>query len=134
MKALPFSLLLLSISSAATAAPTTVNVQKHFPTEICDAFGIQPCTIKSVDAFSEVDLNNDGVKEIIFAHGGGSCGEQHYIYAYRNKKWEQIANWCGMDGGAYKVLPSKHNEYFDIDTYLGVIRFDGKKYPDTTSK
>lgn len=113
-----------------------MNVQKYLPKEVCDSVGIRTCNVKNVDSFSEVDLNNDGEKEIIFAYDGGSCGEQHYIYTRtrKDKKWVEIANWCGMDGGAYKVLSSKHNGYFDIDTYVGVIRFDGKKYADTTSK
>ncbi|SDD32941.1 hypothetical protein SAMN05428966_10433 [Massilia sp. PDC64] len=49
-------------------------------------------------------------------------------------KWEQIGNWCGMDGGAYSVLKSKHKGFRDIDTHFGVLRFNGKEYPNTTKK
>ncbi|MFZ4875850.1 hypothetical protein ACL9RI_12245 [Janthinobacterium sp. Mn2066] len=131
MKRTNFFLLLVSIFSAATATPA-VRAQEHLPQEICKELNIQPCSVRSVDAFSEVDLNSDAKKEIIFAYSGGSCGEQHWVYVQKGKKWIGIASWCGMDGGAYRVLSSKHNGYFDIDTNFGVIRFNGKIYSNTT--
>jgi hypothetical protein len=110
------------------------NAGENLPKEICSEVGIPACDVKSVDAFSAVDLNGDGEKEVIFAYDGGSCGEQHYVFMKKNMKWVQIANWCGMDGGAYTVLRSKHNGYFDIDTNIGKLRFNGKMYPNTTRK
>lgn len=131
MKAPTFVLLLVAAYSISARAAIA---QEYLPKEVCDKVGVRLCHVKSVDAFSAVDLNGDGKKEIIFAYDGGSCGEQHYVYARKKNEWIEIANWCGMDGGAYNVLRSKHNGYFDIDTYLGVIRFDGTKYPNTTTK
>lgn len=104
------------------------------PKEICKDLGIKTCNVSEVDAFSEVDLNGDGKNEIIFGYDGGSCGEQHWVYLKNDSKWLKIGNWCGMDGGAYKVLSSKHNGFFDIDTLFGVIRFDGKQYTRRTQK
>lgn len=124
------------LTTAFTAGSALGAEVVSMPKQICDQFQIKRCEnfIKEVDAFTSVDLNSDGIKEIIFAYDGGSCGEQHYVFSYKDKHWLQIANWCGMDGGGYKVLSSKHNKFLDIDTGLGVIKFDGKKYPNTTSK
>lgn len=112
----------------------TAKNQSALPKQVCDDLGIEICSASSVEAFSEVDLNGDGKKEIIFAYSGGSCGEQHWVYTQKNSKWLKIANWCGMDGGGYKVLSVKHNDFFDIDTLFGVIRFDGKRYEKKTTK
>ena len=133
MKILKFYVFFFLMSFLAATA-SAASEQVRFPKQICDEYSIRPCDVKSVDAYSEVDLNGDGKKEIIFAYDGGSCGEQHYVYTQKNDKWVQLANWCGMDGGAYKVLPSKHNGHLDIDTNFGVIRFNGKSYPNTTKK
>lgn len=133
MKVLKFFFLFVAMPFAAATA-CAANVQGQLPKQICEENSIRPCEAKSVDAYSEVDLNGDGKKEVIFAYDGGSCGEQHYVYTQKSDKWVQIANWCGMDGGAYKVLSSKHNGYLDIDTNFGVIRFNGKNYPNTTKK
>lgn len=92
------------------------------------------CDPSQVHAFSAIDLNADGKNEIIFAWSGGSCGEQHWIFTRKSGKWEQIGNWCGMDGGAYSVLKSKHKGFSDIDTQFGILRSNGKKYPNTTKK
>ncbi|VXC71312.1 hypothetical protein [Massilia sp. 9I] len=104
------------------------NAGEILPKEICKEVGVPVCDVKGVDAFSAVDLNGDGKKEIIFAYDGGSCGEQHYVFMKQDMKWVQIANWCGMEGGAYKVLRTKHNGHFDIDTYVGKLCFNGKTY------
>jgi hypothetical protein len=102
--------------------------------DACLALHIQSCDVERIEAFSAIDLNGDGTKEIIFAYEGGSCGAQHYIFTQRNNKWVRIANWCGMDGGGYNVLSLKHKGYSDIDTGIGIIRFNGSNYPDTTKK
>ena len=104
------------------------------PKDACVAMSDKSCEPSQVHAFSAVDLNADGEKEIIFAWSGGSCGEQHWVFTRKNEKWKQIGNWCGMDGGAYSVLKTKHKGFNDIDTNFGIIRFNGKEYPDTTKK
>ncbi|MBA5637884.1 hypothetical protein H3H37_12550 [Duganella sp. LX20W] len=113
---------------------STAKTQPVLPKQVCDDLGIEICNVSSVDAFSEIDLNGDGAKEVLFAYSGGACGEQHWIYTQRNSKWVEIANWCGMDGGGYKVLSVTHNGFLDIDTLFGVIRFDGKQYTKKTKK
>jgi hypothetical protein len=125
-------LLVATIAALVLAAYWFSDSNLNLPKEACDLLEIQPCDSKSVDAFSKVDLNGDGEKEVIFAYGGGSCGEQHYVYAKRNRKWVEIGGWCGMDGGGYTVMLKKKNGYFDIDTGVGIARYSSDKYSNTT--
>jgi hypothetical protein len=117
-----------------TALPASAAPPQPGTEDACIAMNDKSCDVIDVHVFSAVDLNADAEKEIIFAWSGGSCGEQHWIFTRRKGKWEQIGNWCGVDGGAYSVLRSKHNGFRDIDTHFGVLRFTGKEYPDTTKK
>jgi hypothetical protein len=53
------------------------------PKDACIAMDDKSCEPSQVHAFSAVDLNADGKKEIIFAWSGGSCGEQHWVTSRR---------------------------------------------------
>ncbi len=86
------------------------------------------CTEEKLFAVYD-DLNNDGVKELIVHFGGGSCGEQYYVFKINSKiKWENIGNWCGCDHGKAKVKKTKHNGYKDIYTCGESGMFNGKEY------
>jgi hypothetical protein len=122
------------IAALLTAFSASATPSQPGPQDACAAMDDKSCDVSDVHAFSAVDLNADGEKEIIFAWSGGSCGEQHWVFTRKKGKWEQIGNWCGMDGGAYSVLKSKHNGFRDIDTNLRVLRFNGKEYSNTTKK
>jgi len=120
--------------TASAAYPAFAASPPLTTKDACIAFDKKSCDASRVDAFSSVDLNADGEKEILFAYDGGSCGEQHYVFSRKNGKWTRIANWCGMDGGGYAILKSRHKGFLDINTGLGILRFNGKEYPDTTKK
>ena len=101
------------------------------PEEICVSIGIDDCSKLTEENTSAqyVDLNQDGIKELIFVYGGGSCGSNYWVFKLDKRvKWIGIGRWCGCEDGIFKVKKTKHNGYLDIWScgYSGF--FNGKKY------
>ena len=106
------------------------NADMQLPEEVCSVIGANSyqCTEKQVNA-KFVDLNNDGVKELIANWGGGSCGSQYFVFKLDDSiKWKLIGNWCGCDTGITRLGKSSHNEFLDIFTCGVSGFFDGNKY------
>ena len=118
-----FTLIVFSSASFASA-------DLQLPTEVCNQIGANSnqCTEKQVNA-KFIDLNNDGVKELIANWGGGSCGSQYFVFKLDDSiKWKLIGNWCGCDTGITRVGKSSHNGFLDIFTCGLSGFFDGNKY------
>ena len=102
----------------------------QLPAEVCSEIGANSnqCTEKQVNA-KFVDLNNDGIKELITNWGGGSCGSQYYVFKLDDAiKWKLIGNWCGCETGVTRIGKTTHSKYLDIFTCGVSGFFDGNKY------
>ena len=89
------SLLLMPLFSLAGPAQPS-------PIDACVAMDDKSCEPSQVHAFSAVDLNADGEKEIIFARSGGSCGEQHWYSLVRTRNGNRSAT--GAEWTAVHIL------------------------------
>lgn len=80
-----------------------------------------------------IDLNNDGIDEVITYVSGnlvcGSSGCTSYILQGKEKNWEIIGDF--FPGGNFLVSSKKTNGFFDI-SYIGSkkysCKFNGKSY------
>ena len=116
---------LILVSSMAWA-----NADMQLPEEVCSVIGANSsqCTEKQVHA-KFVDLNNDGIRELITHWGGGSCGSQYFVFRLDDTiKWKLIGSWCGCETGITRIGKSSHNKYLDIFTCGISGFFDGNKY------
>ena len=122
--------LLLSAALTLTSGMTWASADLMLPEEVCSVIGSNStqCTEKQVNA-KFVDLNNEGVKELITNWGGGSCGSQYFVFKLDDTiKWKLIGNWCGCETGITRIGKSSHNNYLDIFTCGISGFFDGTKY------
>ena len=106
------------------------NADMQLPEEVCSVIGAttNQCTEKQVHA-KFVDLNNDGINELITYWGGGSCGSQYFVFKLDDAiKWKLIGNWCGCENGVSRIGKTSHNKYLDIFTCGISGFFDGNKY------
>lgn len=125
MKAISTFFILFLLSSM-----TWASADLMLPAEVCSEIGANSnqCTEKQVNA-KFVDLNNDGVKELITNWGGGSCGSQYFVFKLDDAiKWKLLGNWCGCETGITRIGKSSHNKYLDIFTCGVSGFFDGTKY------
>ena len=125
MRAISTFCILFLLSSMSWASADLM-----LPAEVCSEIGANSnqCTEKQVNA-KFVDLNNDGVKELITNWGDGSCGSQYFIFKLDDAiKWKLIGNWCGCETGVTRIGKTTHNKYLDIFTCGVSGFFDGKKY------
>lgn len=114
----------------------------YLPVGVCqqikikDPVGYEDCEIateKSTGA-SYIDLNDDGVKELIFIQGSHSCGSMYWIFELnKNIQWKYKGSFCGCewteeDRIPYKVVDSKRNGYKIIKTCGVSGFFNGKEY------
>ena len=122
--------LLLSAVFAISISMTWASADLLLPAEVCSAIDANSnqCTEKQVNA-KFVDLNKDGIKELITNWGGGSCGSQYYVFKIDDSiKWKLIGNWCGCETGVTRIGKTTHNKYLDIFTCGVSGFFDGEKY------
>jgi hypothetical protein len=122
--------LLLTTVIAISSSMAWASADLMLPEEVCSVIGANSnqCTEKKVNA-KFVDLNNDGVKELITNWGGGSCGSQYFVFKVDDAiKWKLIGNWCGCETGITRIGKSSHNKYLDIFTCGHSGFFDGTKY------
>ncbi len=116
---------LILVSSMAWA-----NADMQLPEEVCNVIGANSsqCTEKQVHA-KFVDLNNDGIRELITHWCCGSCGSQYFFFRLDDTiKWKLIGSWCGCETGITRIGKSSHNKYLDIFTCGISGFFDGNKY------
>ncbi len=122
--------LLLTTVIAISSSMVWASADLQLPTEVCIEIGANSnqCTEKQVNA-KFVDLNNDGVKELITNWGGGSCGSQYFVFKLDDTiTWKLIGNWCGCETGVTRIGKTSHNKFLDIFT-CGISGFyDGTKY------
>ena len=98
------------------------------PDEVCAEIFVKECT-ESQNNAKFVDLNSDGVNELVVSTSGGSCGSQYYVFKNNKKlKWQKIGNWCGCGDGIATISQSKHHGFRDIKTCGVSGFFDGKSY------
>lgn len=124
----------IAIVLAATLLSATDafgEVDSMLPKDICTFLGASDCTSLTEEQTQAryVDLNGDGTKELIFSHGGGSCGSNYRVFELdESVKWKDIGGWCGCEDGLFQINKTNHNGYLDIWTcgYTGF--FDGKRY------
>ncbi len=122
--------LLLTTVIAISSSMAWASADLMLPEEVCSVIGANSnqCTEKQVNA-KFVDLNNDGIKELITNWGGGSCGSQYFVFKLDDAiKWRLIGNWCGCETGITRIGKSSHNKYLDIFTCGVSGFFDGTKY------
>ena len=122
--------LLLSTVITILSSMTWASADLMLPVEVCSEIGANSnqCTEQQVKA-KFVDLNNDGVKELITNWGGGSCGTQYFVFKLDDTiKWRLIGNWCGCENGVSRFGKTSHNKYLDIFTCGVSGFFDGTKY------
>ena len=122
--------LLLTAVFIISSSMAWASADLMLPAEVCSEFGANSnqCTEKQVNA-KFVDLNNDGIKELITNWGGGSCGSQYYVFKLDDAiKWKLIGNWCGCETGVTRIGKTTHSKYLDIFTCGVSGFFDGNKY------
>lgn len=95
--------------------------------------------------FTEVDLNNDGNKEVVVYTAGLHCGTSEcpvYIFRRSGNSYLLIGRTGAIsNGGQIALLPSRSNGWYDIATFVynpqqrtanwKLHRFNGKSYQNT---
>jgi len=82
-----------------------------------------------------LDLNGDGVKDVVISPGLGDCGSEeclHSLYVVRGKCFDPVGTVFHIP----ELLETKHHGLFDVRITVridgksehGTYRFDGKKY------
>ena len=90
----------------------------------------EDCTYKATRS-RFLDLNDDGVDELFFEFGGGSCGRGFHIFAYDcSKGWFQLSYLCSIDVEEYDVVVLEEeyggNHSIEIISRESAKRGDGR--------
>ncbi len=82
-----------------------------------------------------VDLNDDGVKELVFIYGGYSCGSMYWVFRLNeNAVWKYSGSFCGCEWDEeqtpppYTILNKKMSGFKVIKTCGVIGLFNGNEY------